>query len=200
VRLLPYGEHAVLAELSGPGEVLALARALRDAVGVVEVVPAARTLLVTFDPVHTNLETVRSALDAADRTPADTASGPVVQIDVRYDGADLQATAAEVGVSVDELVRRHGAGSYTVAFCGFSPGFAYLVGLDPALRVPRLATPRTQVPAGSVAIAGEFTGVYPRSSPGGWRLLGTTAAVLWDPRRPAPALLTAGTVVRFRPT
>jgi KipI family sensor histidine kinase inhibitor len=126
-------------------------------------------------------------------------AGAVVELPVRYDGADLIPLAAELGCSPEALLQRHAAGEYTVAFCGFAPGFAYLSGLDPALHVPRLASPRTAVPAGSVAIAGEYTGVYPRSSPGGWRLLGRTDAVLWDLDREPPALLTPGTRVRFVP-
>jgi KipI family sensor histidine kinase inhibitor len=102
-----------------------------------------------------------------------------------------------LGLGVDDLIRRHSAMRYRVAFCGFAPGFAYLSGLDPALHVPRLAEPRTAVPAGSVAIAGEFTAVYPRRSPGGWRLLGTSQAQLWQLDRDPPSLLTPGTAVRF---
>jgi KipI family sensor histidine kinase inhibitor len=122
-----------------------------------------------------------------------------VELAVNYDGPDLVRVADEVGISVAELVRVHADADYTVAFCGFAPGFAYLAGLDPTLRVARLAQPRTSVPPGSVGIAGDYTGVYPRSSPGGWRLLGTTDAALWDTRRTPPALLTPGTAVRFRP-
>jgi KipI family sensor histidine kinase inhibitor len=133
-----------------------------------------------------------AATDAADDT-----SGEVLTLEVDYDGADLAGTAAEVGLDTDALVRAHTAREYVVAFCGFAPGFGYLRGLDPALHVSRLAEPRTRVPAGSVGIAGEFTGVYPRQSPGGWRLLGRTDADLWDARREPPALLAPGTRVRF---
>ena len=112
---------------------------------------------------------------------------------------DLPAVAAETGLTHDEVIGRHARGRYVVAFCGFAPGFAYLTGLDPQLHVPRLSEPRTRVPAGAVGIADEFTGVYPRPSPGGWRLLGRTAATLWDVERKPPALLVPGARVRFRP-
>lgn len=124
--------------------------------------------------------------------------GETLVLDVVYDGADLKSTAVEVGLDVDGLVRAHAAVEYTVAFCGFAPGFAYLRGLDPSQHVRRLAEPRTRVPAGSVAIAGDVTGIYPRSSPGGWRLLGRTDSALWDLDREPPTLLTPGTAVRFR--
>ena len=119
-------------------------------------------------------------------------------LDVRYDGADLDDVADLVGLSREEVVARHQGSAFEVAFCGFSPGFAYLTGLDPRLVVPRLATPRTSVPAGAVAVADTWSAVYPRESPGGWRLLGTTDAPLWDVSRVPPALLAPGTRVRFR--
>jgi KipI family sensor histidine kinase inhibitor len=122
----------------------------------------------------------------------------MVTIDVRYDGADLAEVAERCGLSVSDVVELHSEAEYTVAFCGFMPGFAYLVGLPPALHLPRRETPRTRVPAGSVAIAAEFASVYPRQSPGGWHLLGTTDVELWHDDAEPPALLTPGTTVRFR--
>jgi KipI family sensor histidine kinase inhibitor len=199
VRLYPYGDRAVLAEVAGAAEVLALRAAAAGLPGTGETVPGARTLLVPFDPAVTTAARVRAALISAAAAPADhRPPGAAVELDVRYDGADLAAVAAESGLDPAEVVRRHTAVEYTVAFCGFSPGFAYLDGLDPALYVARLAEPRTAVPAGAVAIAGGFTGVYPRASPGGWRLLGRTDADLWDLARTPPALLPPGTRVRFR--
>ena len=195
MRIRPYGDAAVLVEADDPAQVLALAAALRRRPGVEEVVPAACTVLVRGTPdALAGLEPDAPAPAAVAR-----ASAPTLELAVRYDGADLAATAAELGLEPEELVARHAAGSYVVAFCGFAPGFPYLTGLDPALHVPRRPEPRTRVPAGSVAIAGEFTGVYPRASPGGWRLLGTTDAVLWDLDRTPPALLPPGTRVRFQP-
>jgi KipI family sensor histidine kinase inhibitor len=197
-----YGDTALLVEPGRPEQVLALRDALRARGWAGELVPAARTLLVGFDPSSTDAAAVRAAVRAAaaglGRASA-PAPGPWVELPVHYDGADLESVAAAAGCSVAALVERHSGGDYTVAFCGFAPGFAYLTGLDPALWLPRLASPRTSVPAGSVAIAGEFTGVYPRSSPGGWRLLGRTPVTLWDAARTPPALLVPGTRVRFVP-
>ncbi|MEX1104934.1 MAG: allophanate hydrolase subunit 1 [Ilumatobacteraceae bacterium] len=197
VRLLPYGPRAVLAEYSSLDEVMGVADELRRRAlpGVVEIVPAARTVLVVHDGDVTGLHDVLLHPHSA---PAPVAA-PVV-IPVRYDGEDLAAVAAAVGATVDEVVDMHSGASYTVAFCGFLPGFAYLVGLPPSLHLPRRSTPRPRVPVGSVAIAGEFTGVYPSASPGGWHLVGTTDAVLSDDARSEPALLAPGTPVRFDPT
>jgi KipI family sensor histidine kinase inhibitor len=197
VNVLPYGDGALLVEPAEAGLVLPLAAQLRRLPGVTEVVPAARTVLVRADPAH--LPGLRARLPHLELDPAadEPVQADTVELPVRYDGADLDGTAAELGLEPDELVRRHTHAAYVVAFCGFAPGFAYLRGLDPALYVGRLAEPRTRVPAGAVGIAGEFTGVYPRESPGGWRLLGRTDALLWDLERDPPALLTPGTRVRF---
>jgi 5-oxoprolinase (ATP-hydrolysing) subunit B len=199
IRLRPYGERAVLVETDDPGAVLALLAAARRLPGVLEVVPAARTVLVRFDPAVTTAAELGDTLAATDSKPEPGAAPAPVELAITYDGPDLAEVAGEVGMSVAEVVRRHAAGEYTVAFCGFAPGFAYLTGLDPALRVARLAEPRTSVAPGAVGVAGEFAGVYPRASPGGWRLLGRTDARLWDAARTPPALLTPGTPVRFRP-
>ncbi len=201
MNLLPYGDAALLVELDDPALVVALAAAAQREPNVVEVVPAARTLLVRGTGADA-LPGLRDRLPelVRDLDPDAGAGGDDVELAVRYDGPDLAGTAAELGLAVDELVRRHAGGQYTVAFCGFAPGFAYLRGLEPRLHVARLAEPRTRVPAGAVGIAGEFTGVYPRESPGGWRLLGRTAAPLWDLDRTPPALLVPGTRVRFVPT
>ena len=129
--------------------------------------------------------------------PQADGDGPLVEVPVRYDGADLAGIARSWGVTESEAVRLHSVVEYRVAFCGFAPGFAYLVGGDPRLQVPRRHTPRTSVPSGAVALAGEYSGIYPRPSPGGWQLIGTTDAVLWDLDRDPPALLRPGAVVRF---
>jgi KipI family sensor histidine kinase inhibitor len=160
--------------------------------GQVDLVPAAETLLVRF----------KSTVDLSalsDRSPAAVAAatGDPVTIPVRYDGADLAEVARLTSLSVDEVVAVHSGAEYVVGFTGFAPGFGYLTGLDERLRLPRRDSPRTKVPAGAVAVAGEYTGVYPRPSPGGWRLLGTTSVSLWDSTREPPALLLPGTRVRF---
>ena len=195
MKLLPYGPRAVLAEFGTLQEVMSAATTWRAAAfpGVLEVVPAARTVLVVHDG---------SFLVDSLRSPA-PGVGPTVEpaqvtIDVDYDGEDLAEVAATCGLSVAEVVVLHTSAQYSVAFCGFMPGFGYLVGLPAALHIARRATPRTRVPVGSVAIAAEFTGVYPQASPGGWHLLGRTDAELCNEQREPPALLHPGTVVRFR--
>jgi KipI family sensor histidine kinase inhibitor len=199
VRVLPCGAEAVLVEVEDLAEVVGLHASLRDAPppGVREVVPAARTVLLHFDPALTSAE--RLAADMAERrfTGAAHAQRGLVEIPTVYDGPDLADVAAMTGLSTEEVTARHAAGEYTVAFCGFSPGFGYLIGGDPALAVPRLDTPRTKVPAGAVALADAFTGVYPRELPGGWRIIGHTDRVMWDLDRDPPALLVPGARVRF---
>ena len=165
--------------------------------GVIEIVPAAETVLIACAGA-TELASVRERLTGVRALDAAGAGTPhVVEIPVRYDGEDLAGVAESTETSVDEVIALHAARQYVVAFCGFSPGFAYLRGLDDRLQIPRRATPRTRVPAGSVAIAAEYTAVYPRPSPGGWQLLGTTDVVMFDPERSPPALLQPGTHVRF---
>lgn len=207
MQVLPAGEHAVLVEAPGLAEVLALAVAVRAAVarggapwsGVTDVVPAARTLLLVGDrldpaPVADAVRTLAAVVHADASTPTD---GDLVEVPVRYDGPDLDDVARLTGLTAGEVVAAHTGTPWRVAFGGFAPGFAYLVGGDPRLRVPRRDTPRPSVPAGSVGLAGEFSGVYPRASPGGWRLVGTTDVVLWDAEREPPALLRPGGLVRF---
>ena len=170
-----------------------------------DVVPAFASLAVFFDEAQDPAR-VHAALQAlvedggASALPLRPRDG-VIEIPVLYGGEhgpDLESSAAELGLSPRELVERHSAGDYTVAMIGFAPGFPYLSGLDPALALPRLATPRARVAAGSVAIGGAQTGIYPRESPGGWRLLGRTPWTLFDPRREPPTRLQPGDRVRFR--
>lgn len=202
-RVRPMGERAFLLEVDALEEVLALHAALaeRRPDGVVDLVPAARTVLVRIDPRVLALPAARTwalaaAAEAGPRGPSATRE---VELDVVYDGADLADTARLLGVSADELVRAHAAARWQVAFTGFAPGFGYLVSDDWPFDVPRLDTPRTRVPTGAVGLAGAFTGAYPRDTPGGWRLIGTTPALLFDPDAASPALLAPGTRVRFRP-
>ena len=164
--------------------------------GITEVVPAERTVLVVCD--RANSPAIGARLDAVRPEPKDRSTLPTVTVDVIYDGPDLLAVAEATGLDVDRVIDLHVSGTYTVAFCGFSPGFAYLRGLDGALQIPRRDVPRTRVPAGSVAIAAGYTSVYPSASPGGWHLLGSTNAVMWDSSEPEPALLSPGMVVHFR--
>ncbi len=208
--VLDFGDAALMVQLGSTAEVLAWAAALRDAdlPGVRDVVPAARTVLVTLDgpryqgDVRQRLLQMRVADDEAG--PADHCAELVIdhmidiEIEVVYDGPDLPEVARLTGLTAPEVVEAHTRTPWQVGFSGFAPGFAYLVDGDPRLQVPRRLEPRTSVPAGSVGLAGEFSAIYPRSSPGGWQLIGHTDAVLWDLERPDPALLTRGMRVRFR--
>jgi len=220
------GDAALLLETSDAGtggqhggnEAAAIAAAIRIAAlpGVIDVVPGAATVLVTFEPGSSpaaRLTDRLAGLAAGATAAAASGSGapvvidpvvidpvvidPVV-IDTVYDGPDLASVATLSGLAKAEVIARHQAAEYRVGWLGFAPGFGYLTGLDPALAVPRLDSPRLSVPAGSVAIAGGLAAVYPSASPGGWRLLGRTAAVMWDPARDPPALLAPGQRVRFR--
>jgi 5-oxoprolinase (ATP-hydrolysing) subunit B len=171
--------------------------------GLLEVVPAARTVLVVAsrrDVIDRCLERVIAGAFGSPRQRAAASTSDVVRVPVRYDGADLADVAASTGLTIAEVRDRHAAPTYRVGFCGFAPGFAYLEGLDPGLHLPRRATPRTRVPPGSVAIAAAYTSVYPTASPGGWHLVGSTAMAVWDAERSPPALLAPGTLVRFEPS
>lgn len=201
-RLLPYGPSGWLVELPA-ADVVDYAAAVRQGAhpAIAEIVPAARTVLVRLRDGHEHdLDDVGAWLQhltttsAANLTPG---SEPVVEIPVVYDGADLEAVAAACGLDVDDVIARHTAAGYVCAFCGFAPGFAYLTGLDPRLHLPRRSTPRTRVPAGSVAIASDYAAVYPSESPGGWHILGRTVMQLWDTNSEQPATIVPGTAVRF---
>jgi KipI family sensor histidine kinase inhibitor len=167
--------------------------------GVVDVVPSERTVLVVTDPARCDLARLSALLPTLPQPESYGSDAAPIVIPVDYDGEDLDEVASLTGLSRSEVISRHAAGPYVVAYLGFAPGFAYLTGLDPALHVPRLQTPRTRVPAGSVAIAGSYASVYPSGSPGGWRLLGHTDLTLWDTERDPPSLLQPGTQVRFIP-
>ncbi len=181
--------------------------------GILDTVPGAETVLVIAEPGRPGLPELASRLEELARevsagpdsastgaaNAANEATGPVAEIPVVYDGADLAEVAEETGLRPEEVSARHAGREYLVGWLGFSPGFGYLTGLDPALHVARRETPRTSVPAGSVAIAGPLAAVYPSASPGGWRLLGRTSVRLWDERREPPAALAPGQRVRFRP-
>lgn len=200
MQILPSGDGGLLLELGSTEEVLARYAVLQAAeLPVLDLVPAGRTILVVADrgtDLHTLATTVRDVLSAA--PPART--GPVgepVEVPVAYGGTDLSEVAQALGCSTEELVRRHQAETWTVAFCGFAPGFGYLTGQRFSWSVPRRDSPRTRVPARSVALAGEFSAVYPRDSPGGWQLIGQTRLEVLDLDRDPPGLLTPGMQVRF---
>ncbi|HWK78988.1 urea amidolyase family protein [Microbacterium sp.] len=197
MRILTASDRSLLVEAADLDEAMRLNLAWDGVPGIVERIPGARTVLVRFDPVRTSARDLASVLSA---TAVDAEHVPhtrEVTIPVHYDGEDLAEAASLLGVSADELVSRHLAADWQVAFSGFAPGFGYVVSSDPLFDVPRRSSPRTRVPAGSVALAGAFTGVYPRESPGGWQLIGRTDAVMWDIDRDPPALLAPGTSVRF---
>ncbi|MGY2082734.1 5-oxoprolinase subunit B family protein [Blastococcus sp. SYSU DS0539] len=198
-RAVPYGDRAVLVEAADPADVPGLRAALAAAplAGQVDLVPAARTVLVVLDRPPTDLDVAALRRLA----PARHSGGPTastVELPVVFDGPDLAEVGRLTGRPADAVVAALTDARFTVAFGGFAPGFGYLAGLPPELHVPRRPTPRTRVPAGSVALAGPYAGVYPRASPGGWQLVGHTDAVLFDVDRDPPALLAPGTAVRFR--
>ncbi|MDN4478677.1 5-oxoprolinase subunit B family protein [Demequina lignilytica] len=192
------GAAAVLVDCADADEVLAVhAEALRrreaGLLTAEEIVPAARTVLLAGVPDPAALA---AAITGWELRAVDVAAGPVVEIPVRFDGPDLPDVAAHWGVTAPAAEATVLAAELTVAFCGFSPGFAYLTGLG--REVPRRATPRTSVPAGSVALAGPYAGVYPQRSPGGWQIVGTAVGIeIWDVERDPAALLSPGTRVRF---
>lgn len=198
MRLLPSGTRAVLVELDDLTEARAWHAALEadPPAGTLDLVPAARTVMVVSEP-GTDLAAVHSHLERVQVTGAPPASDEVVRIPVVYDGEDLAAVAELLGVDTEEVVRRHGAEEWAVAFAGYAPGFGYCAGTRFDWDVPRRSEPRTAVPAGSVALAGEFTGVYPRKGPGGWQLIGRTAEQMFDPHREPAALLRPGVRVAF---
>jgi len=170
--------------------------------GVIDIVSGYATLALHFDPRRNSLSRVcEQVARVLESDPAEAAeiAGTAFTIPVRYDGEDLIAVAEHAGLTVQDVIARHAARTYTVYMMGFVPGFAYMGKLDPDLVVPRRSSPRQRVPAGSVAIAGEQTAVYPLNTPGGWHLLGTTSLALFDPRRDPPALLQPGDTVRFEP-
>ena len=214
-RVVPFGDRALVVELGGGGDpdvdrlAHAVAAAIRADVdgGWGCPVPAYDTVLVTFDPLLTTAEAAVTRLEALARgsptaDPLTDREIAPLEIPVRYggaDGPDLDEVAKRLGLRPAEVVDTHAAGRYRAYFLGFAPGFAYLGPLPEALAVPRQPRPRTRVPAGSVAIAGLQTAVYPSAMPGGWNLIGRTDLAVWDPQRDPPALLRPGTVVRFVP-
>lgn len=217
MRFLSVNNSAFLIELADLEETLALfdrlqqeiRRAEKDLQGqenrqgqenlqaIVEIIPAARTLLVTFDPSLADENTLETKIAGLKLEKGQQKSGKLVEIPVVYDGEDLDDVAAHLKIDREEVIRRHTESHYQVAFCGFAPGFAYLTGGDPIFNVPRRTSPRKSIPAGSVALAGKFGGVYPQPSPGGWQLIGRTSVKMFDLDRDPPSLLKPGDRVHF---
>lgn len=199
VRFLRCADQGLLVELAGLDQVQALHAALaaHPPAGVTDLVPAARTLLLRLDPQHADPAAVQRAVERTEPAAGGRATGELLRVPVVYDGVDLDHVAELTGLSPREVVERHTSAEWTVAFGGFAPGFGYLAGGPPELLVPRRAESRTRVPAGAVGLAGEFSGIYPRESPGGWQLIGRTDLRIWDVDRDPPALLRPGVRVRF---
>lgn len=207
-QIAAFGDRmlSVMPDQPDPGRLAAWLHALQASPlpGQTDVVSGIRSLVLHYEPLAVDPTTLQQQLDArlASITPLVEAAAPVVEIPVWYGGIhgpDLADLAARAGLTEAEVIARHSAAIYTVDLLGFLPGFAYLGGLDPALHCPRRATPRPRVPAGSVAIGGDRTAVYPFASPGGWQLIGRTALTLFDADREPPAVLAAGQRVRFLP-
>lgn len=226
IPILPFGDSAFLMELPDLAAVLAHYRglaaghpqtgrprqhttgtrrfdeasrpvAVEPPIGVIDIVPAARTILVTFDPSVVRGGVVLDWIRSTRPEPPEAAAGNEVVIEVSYDGPDLPDVARHLGITVSDVVRLHTGSLWTAAFSGFAPGFVYLATDHNGLHVPRRPEPRTSVPTGAVGLAGEFSGVYPRQSPGGWQIIGTTTAAVWDASRAEPALIQSGDTVRF---
>ena len=199
VRIPRCGDSGLLLELPDLAAVRRVYATLERTppAGTTDLVPAAVTLLIRFDPAKADSAQLERLLQSTTADAEITASGDLVHIPVRYDGADLEDAAAHTGLTAREVIEAHTGRDWTVAFGGFAPGFAYLTGGDPRLAVPRRLESRTRVPDGAVGLAGGFSGIYPRTSPGGWQLIGRTDATVWDINREPPALLMPGTRVRF---
>ncbi len=200
MRLLPCGDHAILVELPDRDTRRRLDALLRHRpiAPITEHVPADRTVLVRVgDP--RDLQTAADAIRRLDLTAVvpEEAAEQVVTVPVRYDGPDLDEVAAHLGLTTGEVIARHSGQPWRVEFGGFSPGFGYLSAVETPMPMPRRASARTRVPAGSVGLAGDYSGIYPTPSPGGWQLIGSTDLLLWDPVREPPSLLGPGTTVHF---
>ncbi len=214
LSITPVAESALLVRLTDEERIdpatVARAAALADALetlaipGVIEIVPAYTTVLVSFDPREVDPGELGDQIEqlASVTSHSDQAPGRMVTIPIAYGGQfgpDLDDVAAHAGLSADEVIARHAGGSYSVGVVGFAPGWAYLLGLPSELAMPRLSNPRTRVPPGSLGIGGDQTGIYPLATPGGWRLIGRTPLRMFDPARHEPFLLKSGDRVRFEP-
>ncbi|OCG07977.1 allophanate hydrolase [Gilliamella sp. wkB178] len=200
MRFLPVNLDALMVELGSLKQTMALTNLLESVVQqwhIDEIIPAARTILIRYNPVLTNANILAEQIAKLDVATGVILTGELVTIPVHYQGEDLSQVAEILGITVAEVIKRHTDNEYQVAFCGFAPGFAYMVAKNSQLHVPRLKSPRVRIPAGSVALAGEFSSVYPQASPGGWQLIGITDLAVWDLQRQQPALLKPGSRVNF---
>lgn len=200
MRFLPVGDDHFIVELEDLEKTLQLYNSLitKPLNGLGEMIPAARTLLIRFDPNISRQEDLINQISARNLEGKAQQHGKVIEIPVHYNGEDLNEVAEILGLSVEDVIRRHTQSDYIVAFTGFAPGFAYLVNGDPIFDLPRRKTPRTRIPAGSIGFAGRFSGIYPQASPGGWQLIGITDVPMFDLSRTPPALLQPGMHVHFR--
>ena len=196
-RVLPYGERAVLLACADLQDTQSLYAALRGDPWpeIEEVVAGAESLLLRLSAPLSDLR--RDELEQLKPPRFDPTGSDLITIEVEYSGEDLAVVAGLLDRSAEDVVAEHCGQTWTVAFCGFAPGFAYLYGENERLTVPRRDAPRTQVPAGAVGLADRWSGVYPRAGPGGWQLIGTTGRSMWDLERDPPALLQPGATVRF---
>jgi KipI family sensor histidine kinase inhibitor len=199
MRFLPVNGNTLLVELDNLEQTLALLASLKKTpiTGIEEMVPAARTILVQWRPSACSRAALVQAISQRDVSARAARDGTLIEIPVDYSGEDLAEVAGLLGITPEEVIRRHTGSTYSVAFTGFAPGFAYLSGGHPSLNVPRRSTPRTRIPAGAVGLAGTFSGVYPQASPGGWQIIGVTPSAMWDLARAVPALLQPGFRVKF---
>ena len=199
MRFLPVNLSAFMVELQSLEQTMALTDSLNNMpiAGIEEITPAARTILVRYNPVITSVNGLVSEISLRDVSKVELKASKLVTIPVDYSGEDIAEVARYLGITIDEVIRRHTENEYQVAFSGFAPGFGYMVSKGAQLNVPRRSSPRVRIPAGSVALAGEFSSVYPQASPGGWQLIGTTDIAVWNIDREEPALLQAGYRVNF---
>ncbi|MCC8459447.1 5-oxoprolinase/urea amidolyase family protein [Photorhabdus aegyptia] len=200
MRFLPVNLDTIIVELHDLNETLALFDSLnaRPIAGVEEIIPAAKTLLIRFRPNVVSTAKLAKEINGRNLNTLNRTTGKLVEIPVYYNGDDLVEVAEILGITTQEVIKQHTESEYTVAFTGFAPGFAYLVANSDCLHVPRRMTPRASIPAGSVGLAGEFSGIYPQASPGGWQIIGTTPERMWDLSRSPSSLLQPGFRVRFR--
>ncbi|AOM42084.1 5-oxoprolinase/urea amidolyase family protein [Xenorhabdus hominickii] len=200
MHFLPVNCNTIMVELSGLAETLALLDSLNMSpiLGIEEIIPAAKTLMIRFRPTKISTRQLVAEISSRDLQERGYAMGKRIEIPVHYNGDDLALVAEILGCTVQEVIHQHTENEYTVAFTGFAPGFAYMASNASQWNIPRREIPRTRIPAGAVALAGEFSSIYPQASPGGWQIIGMTTERMWDLSRSSPALLQPGYRVNFR--